>query len=104
MFDPRSVRFSGPLVPWVLRYWQELLRLGYAHLSAANLLRVAAHFSRWLELRSCGIGDITDGRVAVFMKHRRRLGYTQFLSDRAVEPLLRLLRGAGLVPTPAPIV
>jgi site-specific recombinase XerD len=104
MFDPKSVRFSGPFGAYVLRYWRELLRLGYAQLSAANLLRVAAHFSRWLEARSCGIGDITDERIAAFMRHRRRLGYTQFLSERAVQPLLRLLRAAGLVPTPAPIM
>jgi integrase/recombinase XerD len=104
MFDPESVRFSGPLWPCVRGFWQELLRLGYSLLSAANLLRVAAHFSRWLEARSFGIDAITDERVAAFMKHRRRVGYTQYLTPRALQPLLRLLRGVGLVPTPSPRV
>jgi integrase/recombinase XerD len=102
MFDPRSVRFSGPLCPCVPDYWQELVRLGYAPLSAANLLRVAAHFSRWLEAQSFGIGDITDERIAAFLKHRRRVGHTQFLSRRALQPLLRLLRAVGQVPLPPP--
>jgi len=41
MFDPASVRFSGPLRPYVEGYWFELRRFGYAPSSGGNLLRRA---------------------------------------------------------------
>ncbi len=104
MFDPASVGFRGPLRPYVDGFWQELLRLGYAPLSGGNLLRVAAHFSRWMEDRSLDGGTISDEHVAAFMAHRRRQGYTQFLSPRALRPLLRYLRGIGIVPPSSPRV
>ncbi|HEX9772727.1 MAG TPA: tyrosine-type recombinase/integrase [Steroidobacteraceae bacterium] len=104
MFDPASVRFRGPLALHVDGFWQELRRLGYSPLSAGNLLRVAAHLSRWLADQSLGCGDITDERAAAFMSHRRRRGYTQFLSLRALGPLLRYLRGIGVVLAPPPTV
>src|SRR5579883_1785458 len=92
MFDPGSVRFSGPLTPYVDGFWRELSDLRYAPLSARNLLLVAAHFSRWLEARSLRVGDITDERVIDFSTHRRRKGYTQFLSPKALARLLDYLR------------
>jgi site-specific recombinase XerD len=49
-------------------------------------------------------GDVTDERVAAFMAHRRRQGYTAFLSPRALEPLLRYLRGIGVAPASRPMV
>ena len=70
---------------------------GYAPLSGRNLLRVAAHFSRWLDDRRLGLGDLAEERVASFLAHRRRQGYTQFLSPRALGPLLGYLRGIGVV-------
>jgi len=97
VFNPRSVRFSGPLRPYVDGFWQDLLRQGYSPLSGGNLLRVAAHFSRWLEDRSLDCSDITDPRVVAFSTHRRRQGYTQFLTPRALEPLLRYIRAIGVV-------
>lgn len=100
MFDPKSVRFRGPLVPHVERFWAELLREGYAQLSGANLLRVAAHVSRWLDDRGLSAGDLTEKRIAQFAAHRRRQGYTQFLTPRAVEPLLKYLRMVGVAPPP----
>lgn len=102
MFDPASVRFRGPLTPHVDGFWHEFLRLGYSPLSAGNLLRVAAHFSRWLADRSLVGGDITDERATAFMTHRRSQGYTQFLSSRSLRPLLGYVRSLGVVPAPRP--
>ncbi|HYS82765.1 MAG TPA: site-specific integrase [Anaeromyxobacteraceae bacterium] len=98
MFDPASVRFRGPLTPHVDGFWQELVRLGYAPLSAGHLLQFAAHFSRWLADRSLDCGDITDERVDAFMGKRRSQGYTHFRWSRSLTPLLRYLRGLGVVP------
>jgi hypothetical protein len=32
MFDPASVRFRGPLIPYVDGFWSDLLRQGYSPL------------------------------------------------------------------------
>jgi site-specific recombinase XerD len=98
MFDPHSVRFRGPLVPHVDGFWWELMRQGYSPLSGGNLLRLAGHVSRWLEDSSLGASDLSVERVAEFVTHRRDEGYTQFLTPRALEPLLGYLRGIGVAP------
>lgn len=102
MFDPASVRFRGPLVPHVMGFWAELMQQGYAPFSGRNLLLVAAHVSRWLDDRGLGTRALTGERVAQFAAHRRRQGYTKFLTPHAVEPLLGYLRGVGAAPPPAP--
>lgn len=103
MFDPASVRVRGPLQAHVEGFWAELLRQGYAPLSARNLLRVAAHLGRWLDAEGFALADLSDEVVAAFLRHRRRR-YTQFFTRRALEPLLSYLRGVGAVPAPLPVV
>lgn len=100
MFDPASVRFRGPLTAHVQGFWSELMRQGYAPLSGRNLLLVAAHVSRWLDDRALGPGDLTVERMVQFAAHRRRMGYTQFCTPRALEPLVVFLRGIGVAPAP----
>src|SRR4030042_3003691 len=97
MFNPASVRFRGPLRAHVDGFWAELQSQGYAPLSGRNLLLVTAHFSRWLDDHRLELGDLTEERVALFLAHRRRRGYTQFLSPRALGPLLGYLCGIGIV-------
>jgi site-specific recombinase XerD len=81
-------------------FWSELLRQGYSPLSAGNLLRVAAHFSGWLEGKKIRLSRLTAGRVAAYFEDRRKQGYTQFLTCRALEPLLGYLRSIDVVPHP----
>lgn len=102
MFDPRSVRFRGPLVPHVDEFWAELMRQAYAPLSARNQLRVAAHVSRWLDDRGMGVVDLTGDCVERFAAYRRRQGYTHFLTPRACAPLLGYLRRVGAAPSVSP--
>jgi integrase/recombinase XerD len=104
MFDPGSVRFEGPLRPYVDSFWAELQCQRYSPLSARNLLRVSAHFSRWLAARRLTVEELSEDRVALFMAHRRRQGYTQFLTPRALRPLLEHLGRRGLVIHPAPLI
>ncbi len=104
MFDPASVKVRGPIAPYVPVYWKELRRQGYSPLAGRNLLRLAAHFSRWLEHRSLDVGDVAEEHVASYLEHRRRGGYTRFLTRRALEPLLGQLRGLGVTPAPSVIV
>jgi site-specific recombinase XerD len=101
MFDPASVRFRGPLSPYVGGFWSELIRQGYASYSARNLLYLVAHVSRWLENNGLTSSELTDARVKQFVTHRQRKGYTQYRTAHAVRPLLVYLRGNDLAPPPA---
>jgi hypothetical protein len=102
MFDLKSVRFRGPLTPYVDGFWRELLRLQYTPHSAGGQLYCAAHLSRWLDDQSLGVGDLTDERAVAFIAHRRSQGYRQYRSPRALRPLLQYLRGIGVAPLPRP--
>ncbi len=104
MFDPASVRFRGPLTGHVVGFWAELQRQSYTQFSARNLLRLAAHFSRWLDDRRLGLDDLSAERVASFVAHRRRQGYTAFRSARGLGPLIGYLRGIGVVVRAAPVI
>jgi len=104
MFDPASVRVQGPLRAHMEGFWAELLRVGYAPLSAGNLLRVAADLGRWLEAEGLDLVDLGEDVVTGFLRHRRRRGYTHFLTRRALDPLLSYLRGIGAIPVPTPVL
>lgn len=92
MFDPKSVKIEGPLVPYMDGFWSELMLQGYTTLSGEKLFRVACQISRWLKRRRRGIRDLTDECVAQFTAHRRRQGRKEFVKPHAVEPVLRYLR------------
>jgi len=102
MFDPHTVRFRGPLAAHVDGFWADLKRQGYAPFSAANVLRVAAHLSLWLHRRRLGLTDLSQGQVEAFFAHRRRKGYAQFLTPRALVPLQGYLASVGVTGQPAP--
>lgn len=104
MFDPASVTIRGPLQRHVEGFWEELRRQGYAPLSARNLLHVAAHLARWLEAERLVLRDLTDERVDAFFRHRRDEGYTGHRTRHTLDPLLRYLRGLGIIITPRPQV
>lgn len=102
MTRPTDVSVKGPLAPHVLGFCTELAAQGYTPLSAANQVRLMAHVSRWLEAHDLGPGGLTPQSVEKFLEARRREGYTSFLSERALEPLLGYLHGIGVVPPPDP--
>src|SRR3990172_9506295 len=104
MFDPASVKIRGPLKADVGGLWAELMRQGYAPLSAARQLRFAAHLGRWLEVEGLALGDLTEDVGAVFLRHRRRRGCTHFYTRRGLGPLLGYLRGVGVAPRPGALV
>jgi integrase/recombinase XerD len=98
-----KVNVSGPLVPFVAGFHDDLERQGYTPLGAECQLRVMAHFSRWLAGRKLGTSELTTARVEQFLRARRRAGYTVWLSPKGVAPLLAHLRGLGVVPAPEPM-
>lgn len=102
MIHASRVRMTGPLAPHQDTIWVALLAAGYARLSAKNLLRVAAHLSRWLEAQGLAPEQITATQTEAFLRHRRARGYTCWLGPTCLEPILRPLRAEGVVPWPEP--
>lgn len=98
------VRVTGPLAAHADGFRDELIGRGYTPLSAANQLRVMAHLSRWLANHELNAEDLTVERAEAFLEARRAEGYTCWLSQRGLAPLLGYLRGQGVAPTPIPAV
>jgi site-specific recombinase XerD len=97
MFDPASVKIREPLRAYAEGFYAALLEQGYAACSARNLLFLVGHLSRWLDAEGIALHDLAEDVAAAFLRHRRRAGYTRFRSHRALEPLLRYLRGLGVI-------
>lgn len=102
MIESSRVRFTGPLSGHAEGLWRELLSRGYTPLSARNVLRVAAHLSRWLEEHRLSLDDLSAERIDAFFVARRRAGYTGFLTPCALAPVLQYLEQAGVVSLPEP--
>lgn len=97
MVDRTVVHFSGPLAVHSEALRTALLARGYAPLSATNLLRLAAHLSRWLEAHAFGLEQLSTERIAEFLAARRAEGYSSFFTQRALAPILLYFKNAGLV-------
>jgi integrase/recombinase XerD len=104
MFHPASVRIRGPLQAYAEGFWADLQGQGYAAAQTKNLLLLTAHVGRWLEAEKLALRDLTEERAATFVQHRREQGYASLRSRLALEPLLRYLRGKGVVDAARPQV
>jgi integrase/recombinase XerD len=104
MSMPSRVRVSGPLVPYVAGFRTELEAQGYRPNAVGCQLYVLAHMSRWLESKDLGPGDLTPELAREFLVARRAAGYTLWLSEKGVAPLLAHLRSVGAAPLPQPAV
>ena len=89
------VRFTGPLSPCADGLWRHLVGLGYTSASATQLLRLAGHLSRWMDRRSHALSELTSTLAARYIGARRRAGRTQFVSARALRPILEFFSSAG---------
>ncbi len=100
-----SIRITGPLGAHRDGFWADLLAQGYTPLSSANLLRLLAHLSRWLDQNDLRPSDLSSEQITQFLGHRRQKGYTHHLSPSGLRPVIDYLRRAGVVPpvaTPRP--
>jgi site-specific recombinase XerD len=87
---------AGPLTRYVEGFAAELTAHGYTDLSLANQLRLMADLSRWLQAAETPVDEIDHDDVMRFLAKRRRT-HTQFITERALAPLLRYLQAAGVV-------
>ncbi len=104
MHDPSRVRVSGPLEVFASGFVAELARLGYRRTPATFQLQLMAHVSRWLQSEGLGAGELSSEVVERFLAARRAAGYTNYVTARALAPLLGYLRGLGVAPAASPRV
>lgn len=98
--NPPRVRISGPLSAFATGFADELANQGYRPGPACQQMRLLAHLSRWLGGEGLGAGDLHVSEVERFLRARRAAGYKDFLSIKAMQPILAFLRGLGMVPMP----
>lgn len=104
MKDPSHVRVSGPLEPFAAGFARSLSRQGYTPTSAAFQVQLMAHLSRWLTGEGLDVREIRATDVERFLSARRGAGYTQYLSAKAMRPMLTYLRDQGSLLPPPPAV
>ena len=97
------VRVSGPLEPYAEGFSAELVRLGYVPKSVDDQLRLAGHVSRWLESEDLDGSALTSAKVDDFLAERRA-GGQDFVTARAMAPLLDYLRRPEVAPPDAMLV
>ena len=97
------VRITGPLAPYRDDLWAYLLGQGYALFSARNLVRVAAHLSRWLQDAHLSPSDLTQARMEAFLQARRTPGARNWLTAKGLEPILAPLRALRVIPPMGPV-
>ncbi|MGO9559142.1 MAG: site-specific integrase [Acidimicrobiales bacterium] len=102
MSNPLRVRVIGPLVTYAAGFRAELESQGYRRKPVIDQLYVLAHVSRWLESKGLGPQDFTRERSLEFLTARREAGYTLWLSEKGVAPVLAYLRQVGATPIPVP--
>jgi integrase/recombinase XerD len=104
MEDSSRARVAGPLKAYAAGFAAELARLGYTSGSAYGQMLLMAHVSRWLAGEGLDAGGLTPEAAERFLAARQAAGYTQYLSPKALAPLLACLRRAGVAPeAPAPV-
>ncbi len=101
MKEFERVRVSGPLAKYVAGFAAKLTAEGYTELSLRNLLRVVAHFGRWLEAKRIAVPDLTREVVDRYLRVRRRTR-TCWRSIRGLTPLLKFLGHAAIVDADRP--
>lgn len=92
-----ALRMSGPLAPCAPEFERETANRGYTDLSAAELLRLMAHLSLWLERNGLEPAELTPMRVEEYLEDRRS-EHTKRLKVSSLRPMLEVLRSMGVVP------
>lgn len=92
-----KVRMTGPLAPFASAFRSKLKDLGYAPLTIASELRMAADWSRWLQERSLSAADVTNVLVGQFVAARRTAGRISPYPPRVFNTMIGILVERGVV-------
>jgi len=94
---------TGPLVPFVAGFLEDLAERGYSQWSATAHLQVMRHLSLWLAERELGVAELTAPVLTDFVQERRSRGYAKGQSAHGmVRVLTNYLQGVGAMPEAPP--
>lgn len=91
----------GPLAPYVEGFAAQLVRAGYTPAGAQQHVCFIAHLDRWLTAAGLDVADLNASLCDRYLVERRAAGYVQYLSVKALRPLLGYLAPLGVLPQPA---
>jgi integrase/recombinase XerD len=94
----------GPLEPHVVGFAEELLRQGYSQGSADQHVCFIAHLDRWMVREGVGVDVLSKLVLQRYLDERRATGYREYLSMKALAPLLNYLTPLGVLPVAEPVV
>ncbi|MEV8252233.1 tyrosine-type recombinase/integrase [Microbacterium sp. NPDC076768] len=94
----------GPLERFAAGFAEELLLQGYAQSSADQHVCFVAHLDRWMLGEGVGVDGLTAPVLRRYLEQRRTAGYRQYLSMKALAPLLIYLTPMGVLPVAEPVL
>lgn len=93
----------GPLEAYAAGFAQQLREQGYTHSSAEQHLCFIAHLDRWMTGEGIGLAGLNTSVLDRYLLERRAAGYAEYLSGKALRPLLEYLSPFGVLPVPVPV-
>ena len=93
----------GPLESYVAGFAAELLRQGYSRSGADQHVCFIAHLDRWMFSEGIELGELSTSVMLRYLVQRRAAGYREYLSMKALAPLLAYLTPLGVLPVEAPV-
>jgi site-specific recombinase XerD len=88
---------TGVLAVYAEGFREDLHRRGYTVQSAARLVQLTAHLSRWMDGVGLTVDKLTAEVIERFTETRRSEGYAGWRTARALIPVLDYLRGLGVL-------
>lgn len=93
----------GPLEPYAVGFVEELHRRGYSSSGAGQHVCFIAHLDRWMLGVGIGVGELSEPVMQRYLEQRRAAGYREYLSVKALAPLLDYLMPLGVLPPAEPV-
>ncbi|MFT4216855.1 MAG: site-specific integrase [Micropruina sp.] len=94
----------GPLESHAPGFAVELLRQGYSRSGADQHVCFIAHLDRWMLAEGVGLNGLDTSMLRRYLEERRVAGYREYLSMKALVPLLGYLSPLGVLPVEEPAV
>lgn len=96
---------AGPLGPYVDEFAQLLGVQGYSSAGIRDRIRVVARLDRWLEHNRCAVNELSEAKIARFLRRNGRREAVRHGDVATLRQLLSSLRARGVVrPLEAAIV
>lgn len=101
---PAPMLMTGPLAPHEVAVRTSMTSAGYAPSSILEAARAMRRLSEWMNEANLTVAELSPLVLDCFLVDRRSRCHTVAASRRWISPVLRALRGLGVVPDAEPVV